>query len=159
MQYVQHEPLTMNQDSVAVQKGRMVHGLRAVYRLRVRYWLCLEGIGYATGGGDAFCASYTVYMGALRKNLTYFYPPILVAMANKKKQEYYRNNKKKRLEYQRKYYNSKKEEIAKKRERERAEDPEWQEKQRVYNRAYYIRNKERIMEKRKEKKGQEINRS
>jgi len=34
MQCGQHESLIMNQDSVAVQKGRMVHGLRAVYRLR-----------------------------------------------------------------------------------------------------------------------------
>ena len=98
-------------------------------------------------------------MRALRKNLTYFCPLILVNMADLKKQEYYKNNKKKRLEYQRRYYEMNKTSIAEKRERERADDPEWREKQRAYNRAYYLQNKERIMEQRKLKKQGTENRS
>ena len=80
-------------------------------------------------------------------------------MADLKKQEYYRNNKKKRLEYQRKYYEMNKTSIAEKRERERADDPKWREKQRAYNRAYYLQNKERIMEQRRLKKQGTKNRS
>ena len=49
--------------------------------------------------------------------------------------------------------------IAEKRERERADDPKWREKQRAYNRAYYLQNKERIMEQRKLKKQGIENRS
>ena len=82
--------------------------------------------------------------GALKK-LAYFCPLILVAIATLKTGAY-KNNKKKRLEYQRKYYEMNKTSIAEKRERERADDPRWREKQRAYNRAYYLQNKERIME-------------
>lgn len=103
--------------------------------------------------------SRSMYMGALRKNLTYFCPLILIQMADLKKQEYYKNNKKKRLEYQRKYYEANKERIAQKRERERLEDPQWKEKQRAYNRAYYMQNKEKIMDQRKTKKKEPKTRS
>ena len=116
-------------------------------------------VAYATPLYRYFLPSELYRQGAVRKNLTYFCPLILVTMADLKKQEYYKNNKKKRLEYQRKYYEMNKTSIAEKRERERAEDPKWREKQRAYNRAYYLQNKERIMEQRRLKKQGTENRS
>ena len=103
--------------------------------------------------------SRSMYMGALRKNLTYFDPLIRFGMPDKKKQEYYKNNKKKRLEYQRKYYERNKERILTSRERKRSEDPEWAKEQKDYNREYYLKNKERIMAKRRARKELMANRS